>query len=193
MITQIKGKLVEKKPTYVVIDCQGIGYQVNISLYTHGKIGNSEELLLYTHLQIKEDSHTLYGFFNQKERSIFRLLISVSGIGSSIARTMLSSITPNEIQKAILHENLDLIRSIKGIGLKTAQRVLIELKDKVQNIEGIDQIPLSKSNTIKEETLSALEVLGYPRRQSEKLIDNIIQSEPESSVEELIKVALNKL
>ena len=193
MITQIKGKLVEKKPTYVVIDCQGIGYQVNISLYTHGKIGNSEELLLYTHLQIKEDSHTLYGFFNQKERSIFRLLISVSGIGSSIARTMLSSITPNEIQKAILHENLDLIRSIKGIGLKTAQRVLIELKDKVQNIEGIDQIPLSKSNTIKEETLSALEVIGYPRRQSEKLIDNIIQSEPESSVEELIKVALNKL
>ena len=193
MITQIKGRLVEKNLTNVVIDCHGVGYYINISLNTHSQIGNSEELLLFTHLHIKEDSHTLYGFVTQNERSIFRLLISISGIGPSIARTMLSSMDPNEIQKSILGENLDAIKSIKGIGLKTAQRVLIELKDKVQKIEGFDEIVKSKSNTIKEETLSALEVLGYSRRQTEKVIDNIIQSHPESSIEELIKSALNKL
>ena len=193
MITQIKGRLVEKNLTNVVIDCHGVGYYINISLNTHSQIGNSEELLLFTHLHIKEDSHTLYGFVTQNERSIFRLLISISGIGPSIARTMLSSMDPNEIQKAILGENLEAIKSIKGIGLKTAQRVLIELKDKVQKIEGFDENLQSKSNTIKEETLSALEVLGYSRRQTEKVIDNIIQSHPESSIEELIKSALNKL
>ncbi len=193
MITHIKGKLIQKHPTHVIIDCGGIGYLINISLNTYDQIGNDEFLFLYTHLQIKEDSQTLFGFFNISERAVFRALISVSGIGPSIARTMLSSLTPSEIQKAILSEDLELIKSIKGIGLKTAQRVLIELKDKIKNIQGIDEIPFSKSNTIKEETLSALEVLGYPRRQSEKLIDNIIQSEPESSLEDLIKIALNKL
>ena len=193
MITQIKGRLVEKNLTNVVIDCHGVGYYINISLNTHSQIGNSEELLLFTHLHIKEDSHTLYGFVTQNERSIFKLLISISGIGPSIARTMLSSMDPNEIQKSILGENLEAIKSIKGIGLKTAQRVLIELKDKVQKIEGFDENLQSKSNTIKEETLSALEVLGYSRRQTEKVIDHIIQSHPESSIEELIKSALNKL
>ena len=193
MITQIRGRLVEKNLTNVVIDCHGVGYYINISLNTHSQIGNSEELLLFTHLHIKEDSHTLYGFVTQNERSIFRLLISISGIGPSIARTMLSSMDPHEIQKSILGENLEAIKSIKGIGLKTAQRVLIELKDKVQKIEGFDENLQSKSNTIKEETLSALEVLGYSRRQTEKVIDNIIQSHPESSIEELIKSALNKL
>ena len=193
MITQIKGRLVEKNLTNVVIDCHGVGYYINISLNTHSQIGNSEELLLFTHLHIKEDSHTLYGFVTQNERSIFRLLISISGIGPSIARTMLSSMDPHEIQKSILGENLEAIKSIKGIGLKTAQRVLIELKDKVQKIEGFDENLQSKSNSIKEETLSALEVLGYSRRQTEKVIDNIIQSHPESSIEELIKSALNKL
>lgn len=193
MITQIKGRLVEKNLTNVVIDCHGVGYYINISLNTHSQIGNSEELLLFTHLHIKEDSHTLYGFVTQNERSIFRLLISISGIGPSIARTMLSSMDPHEIQKSILGENLEAIKSIKGIGLKTAQRVLIELKDKVQKIQGFDENLQSKSNTIKEETLSALEVLGYSRRQTEKVIDNIIQSHPESSIEELIKSALNKL
>ncbi|MBA23004.1 MAG: Holliday junction branch migration protein RuvA [Flavobacteriales bacterium] len=193
MITQIKGKLIEKHPTHVVIDCNGIGYMVHISLHTYGQIGDGELIKLFTHLQVKEDSHTLFGFHQNIERSIFRLLISISGIGASIARTMLSSMSPEEIQHAILSENLAAIKAVKGIGLKTAQRVLIELKDKVQKTEGIDDIPVLQSNRIKEETLSALEVLGYPRRQSEKLIDNIIQSEPESSLEDLIKIALNKL
>ena len=193
MITQLQGRLIEKHPTHVVIDCQGVGYEVNISLNTYGEIGNEENIRLYTHLQIREDAHTLYGFFQPVERSIFRLLISISGIGASIARTMLSSMTPVEIQQAIVQENLAAIKAVKGIGLKTAQRVLIELKDKIQTVAGMDEIPVFKSNTIKEETLSALEVLGYPRRQAEKVIDNILQSEPDSSVEALIKQALNKL
>ena len=193
MITQLQGRLIEKNPTYVVIDCHGVGYEVNISLHTYGMIGSDENIRLYTHLQIREDAHTLYGFYQPMERSIFRLLISISGIGASIARTMLSSMTPTEIQQAIVHEDLAAIKAVKGIGLKTAQRVLIELKDKIQNVAGMDEIPALKSNTIKEETLSALEVLGYPRRQAEKVIDNIIQSAPYSSVEEIIKQALNKL
>lgn len=193
MITQLHGRLIEKNPTYVVIDCHGVGYEVNISLNTYGQIGSDENIRLHTHLQIREDAHTLYGFYQPMERSIFRLLISISGIGANIARTMLSSMTPVEIQQAIVHEDLAAIKAVKGIGLKTAQRVLIELKDKIQNVAGMDEIPAIKSNTIKEETLSALEVLGYPRRQAEKVIDNIIQSAPESSVEELIKQALNKL
>lgn len=193
MITQLQGRLIEKNPTYVVIDCHGVGYEVNISLHTYGMIGSDENIRLYTHLQIRDDAHTLYGFYQPMERSIFRLLISISGIGASIARTMLSSMTPTEIQQAIVHEDLAAIKAVKGIGLKTAQRVLIELKDKIQNVAGMDEIPILKSNTIKEETLSALEVLGYPRRQAEKVIDNIIQSAPDSSVEELIKQALNKL
>ena len=193
MITQLHGRLIEKNPTYVVIDCHGVGYEVNISLHTYGQIGSDENIRLHTHLQIREDVHTLYGFYQPMERSIFRLLISISGIGANIARTMLSSMTPVEIQQAIVHEDLAAIKAVKGIGLKTAQRVLIELKDKIQNVAGMDEIPALKSNTIKEETLSALEVLGYPRRQAEKVIDNIIQSAPESSVEELIKQALNKL
>ena len=193
MIAQIKGKLVEKHPTHVIIDCNGLGYMVHISLHTFGQLGDDESIKLYTHLQVKEDSHTLFGFFQPIERTIFRLLISISGIGASIARTMLSSMSPQEIQHAILSENLAAIKGVKGIGLKTAQRVLIELKDKVHKIEGNDEIPVLQSNRTKEETLSALEVLGYPRRQSEKVVDNILQSTPDSSIEELIKIALNKL
>ncbi len=193
MITQLQGRLIEKNPTTVVIDCNGVGYEVNISLHTYGQLGADENIRLFTHLQIREDAHTLYGFFQPMERSIFRLLISISGIGANIARTMLSSMTPVEIQQAIVNEDLAAIKAVKGIGLKTAQRVLIELKDKIQNVAGMEEIPVVKSNTIKEETLSALEVLGYQRRQAEKVIDNIIQTAPESSVEELIKQALNKL
>ena len=193
MIAQIKGKLIEKYPTHVIIDCNGLGYMVNISLHTYGQLGDDEAIKLFTHLQIKEDSHTLFGFFQAIERTVFRLLISISGIGASIARTMLSSMSPIEIQHAILTENLAAIKAVKGIGLKTAQRVLIELKDKVQKIEGNDEIPILQSNRTKEEALSALEVLGYPRRQSEKVVDNILQSTPDSSIEEVIKIALNKL
>ena len=193
MINQLHGRLIEKNPTYVVIDCHGVGYEVNISLHTYGQIGSDENIRLHTHLQIRDDVHTLYGFYQPMERSIFRLLISISGIGANIARTMLSSMSPLEIQQAIIHEDLAAIKAVKGIGLKTAQRVLIELKDKIQNVTGMYEIPALKSNTIKEETLSALEVLGYSRKASEKVVDNLIQGNPDGSVEDLIKGALNKL
>ena len=193
MITQLKGKLVEKYPTHLVIDCQGVGYEVNISLFTFGQIKKEDTIKLYTHLQIREDAHLLYGFITELDRAVFRLLISVSGIGTSTARTMLSSLTPKDVQNAILSDDTDRIKSVKGIGLKTAQRVIIELKDKIKNLQGIDEIYQKSNNTNKEETLSALEVLGYSRRNSEKVIDNLIQGDPERSVETLIKLALNKL
>ena len=193
MITQIKGKLVEKNPTQVVVDCNGIGYEVNISLYTFSSLSSDENIKLFTHLQVREDAHILYGFFTVLERAVFRLLISVSGIGTSTARTMLSSLTPSEIQQAIGTEDVATIQGVKGIGLKTAQRVIIELKDKIKSLQGTDEIPVFKSNTIKEETLSALEVLGYSRKASEKVVDKLIQGDPDGSVEELIKSALNKL
>jgi len=193
MITQIKGKLVEKNPTQVVIDCNGIGYEINISLFTFSSLSSDENIKLFTHLQVREDAHILYGFFTVLERAVFRLLISVSGIGSSTARTMLSSLTPAEIQHAIGTEDVATIQGVKGIGLKTAQRLIIELKDKIKSLQGTDEIPVFKSNTIKEETLSALEVLGYSRKASEKIVDKLIQGEPDSSVEGLIKSALNKL
>ena len=193
MITQIKGRLIEKTPTYLVIDCNGIGYEVNISLNTFSSISSEENIQLFTHLQIREDAHILYGFFTVVERTVFRLLISISGIGTSTARTMLSSLTPNEIQQAIIADDVPKIQGIKGIGLKTAQRVIIELKDKIKSLHGIEEIPTSESNTIKEETLSALEVLGYSRKSSEKVVDNLIHGNPSITIEDLIKGALNKL
>ena len=193
MITQIIGRLVEKTPTQVVIDCNGVGYAVNISLHTFSQINDNENIKLYTHLQVREDSHTLFGFNTTIERSVFLLLISVSGIGSSTARMMLSSLEPLQIKREIISDDLNTIKSVKGIGLKTAQRVLIELKDKMLNLQVEGEIQNFGNNTIKDEALSALEVLGYTRKQSERILDSIIQSAPESSVEELIKEALNKL
>ncbi|MEL0183820.1 MAG: Holliday junction branch migration protein RuvA [Bacteroidota bacterium] len=193
MITQIKGRLVEKSPTELVIDCNGIGYLVNISLNTYSLLSESESISLYTHLQVKEDSHTLFGFFEKTERNLFRKLISVSGIGASTARTMLSSLSPDEIQRAILSENVTTIQSIKGIGLKTAQRVIIELRDKVAVLGDVDDSTIGMSNSKREEALSALEVLGYSRKQTTKVIDKIIGDNSEISVEGIIKDALNKL
>ena len=194
MITHIKGKLVEKSPTSVIIDVNGIGYLINISLNTFSAIPDQENLKLYTHLQIKEDSHTLFGFYSLKEREIFRLLISVSGIGASIARTMLSSLTPEQIIQGISIGDSAMIQSVKGIGLKTSQRVIIELKDKVLKIYDLDdKISFQNNNTAKEEALSALEVLGINKKNSEKLVDKIILDNPETSLETIIKEALKNL
>jgi len=193
MITHLKGRLVEKTPTYVVIECAGVGYFVNISLHTFSKISDSESIQLYTHLQIKEDSHTLYGFAENSEREIFRLLLSVSGIGSSIARTMLSSLTPIQIRNAIACGDVLTIQAVKGIGAKTAQRVILDLKDKVLKIYDIDEVSPNSNNTNKEEALSALEVLGFARRQSEKAVDKVLAQDPTLSVEDIIKRALKNL
>lgn len=193
MITQLKGRMIEKSPTEVVIDCNGVGYMVHISLNTYSKLTDAESITLFTHLQVKEDSNTLFGFYEKTERNLFRQLISVSGIGASIARTMLSSLSPGEIQSAIISGNTSLIQSVKGIGLKTAQRVIIELKDKVSSISENDNFIGTMSNTNKDEALSALEVLGYSRKNTNKVIETLLNNSPEMSVEELIKSALNKL
>ena len=193
MITHVKGRLVEKAPTSVVIESNWIGYLINISLNTFSKIPDNENLKLYTHLQIKEDSHTLYGFYTIKEREIFRLLISVNGIGSNIARTMLSSISPDQIIDAISRENVSLIQSVKGIGSKTAQRVIIDLRDKILKVYDLDEGINSSNNTNKEEALSALEVLGINKRSSERLVDKIVLENPDISVESIIKETLKNL
>ena len=193
MITQLKGRMVEKSPTEVVIDCNGVGYLVNISLNTFSKLSDSENISLFTHLQVKEDSHTLFGFFEKTERDLFRQLISVSGIGASTARTMLSSLSPNEIQSAIISGNVSTIQSVKGIGLKTAQRVIIDLKDKVSLISENDQFIGNINNTNQDEALSALEVLGYSRKQTSRVIEMLLNNSPELTVEELIKAALKKM
>ncbi|MFD2517765.1 Holliday junction branch migration protein RuvA [Salinimicrobium flavum] len=193
MIHTIKGQLVEKNPTNVVIDCNGVGYFIHISLHTYSLIPSSEAVRLYTHLQVKEDSHTLFGFWEKSEREIFRLLISVSGVGASTARTMLSSLEPKQIMEAIAAGDVGTIQSIKGIGAKTAQRVILDLKDKILKVFGLDEVSVSKSNTNKEEALSALETLGYTRKQSGKVVDRIVKEEPEATVESLIKLALKKL
>ena len=193
MITHLQGKLVEKNPTHLVIDCHGVGYEVHISLHTFGQIPDQENVRVYTHLQIREDAHQIFGFFTSQERTLFRLLIGVSGIGASTARSMLSSMEPTQIQQAVIQEDLKTIKSIKGIGLKTAQRLILELKDKISRSDLGAEIPAVLNNTSKEETLSALEVLGYTRKASEKIVDQLIQASPDSSVEQLIKGALNKL
>ncbi|MDT7832693.1 Holliday junction branch migration protein RuvA [Flavobacteriaceae bacterium S356] len=193
MITQIRGRLVEKNPTYVVVDCSGVGYLLHISLNTFSSLPEEEAVKLYTHLSIREDAHTLYGFVSKTEREVFKLLISVSGVGPSIARTMLSSMSAEEVQQAIASDNVATIQSVKGIGAKTAQRVIVDLKDKILKTFDIDEVSISESNTNKDEALSALEVLGFSRKQSEKVVTAILKESPESTVESLIKRALKNL
>jgi len=193
MITQIRGKLIEKTPTYVIVDVSGVGYWLNISLNTFSLLPDDEAIMLYTHLSVKEDSHTLYGFSTKVEREIFKLLISVSGVGPSIARTMLSSMTTDEIQQAIASGNVSVIQSVKGIGTKTAQRVLVDLKDKISKTFAIDEVSFAKSNTNKNEALSALEVLGFNKKQAEKVLDKILLEDKTARVETLIKKALKNL
>ena len=193
MITQIRGRLVEKSPTGVVIDCNGVGYFIHISLHTFSQLTDSESIKLLTHLQVKEDAHQLYGFATAMEREIFRLLISVSGIGTNTARTMLSSLTPKQVREGIAAEDLALIQSVKGIGLKTALRVIIDLMDKILKIYDIDETLSVSNNTNKDEALSALEVLGFAKKQSERIVVKILSNTPEASVEFLIKEALKNL
>jgi len=193
VITHLRGKLIEKNPTHVIIECAGVGYFVNISLHTYSLIGADENILLYTHLQVREDAHTLFGFAERQEREIFRLLLSVSGIGSSIARTMLSSLTPLQVRDAIAGENVPSIQAIKGIGAKTAQRVILDLKDKVLKVQGMAELSHESNNTNREEALSALEVLGFARKQAEKAVDRVLEKDPALSVENTIKQALKNL
>ncbi|MCW8981866.1 MAG: Holliday junction branch migration protein RuvA [Altibacter sp.] len=193
MITHIEGRLVEKNPTDVVIDCNGVGYLIHISLHTFSELPASENVKLFTHLQVREDAHTLYGFSSAAEREIFRLLLSVSGVGASTARTMLSSLSPQQVTEAIASEDVATIQSVKGIGAKTAQRVILDLKDKILKVYGLSPISAVSSNTNKNEALSALETLGFARKQAEKVCDKIVQQNPDATVEMIIKQALKNL
>ncbi|MDO6471403.1 Holliday junction branch migration protein RuvA [Maribacter sp. 1_MG-2023] len=193
MIHHLRGKLVEKNPTHVIIECSGVGYFVNISLNTFSKLPEQENISVFTHLQVKEDSHTLFGFVEKSEREIFRLLLSVSGIGSSIARTMLSSMSPSQVRDAIANGDVASIQAVKGIGAKTAQRVILDLRDKVLKVYDIDELSLSINNTNKDEALSALEVLGFARKQSERVVDKVLSQDASLSVENIIKLALKNL
>ena len=193
MIAHIQRKLVEKLPTEVVIDCNGVGYHVNISLHTYGLLPATDFVKLFTHLIIKEDSHSLYGFVEKSEKEIFKLLLSVSGIGANIARTMLSSIEPKQIINAIGSGDVGTIQSIKGIGIKTAQRTILDLKEKVLKLYDLDEVSMLQNNTNKDEALSALEVLGFVRKSAEKVVEKIVATMPDATVETIIKQALKNL
>lgn len=192
MISHIQGRLVEKNPTDVVIECNGVGYFLNISLHTFSQLPSSENIKLYSHLIVREDAHILYGFASREEREIFKLLITVSGVGPATARTMLSSLSPEQVMDAISSEDATTLQSVKGIGAKTAQRVILDLKDKILRDSNLS-ISLPKSNTRKNEALSALETLGFIRKKAEKVCDVILKEDPEASVETIIKLALKRL
>ena len=194
MYDYIVGKLAELTPTHAVVEVGGLGYHVNISLQTYSAINGMNEVKLYLHQVIREDAHLLYGFFEAKEREIFRLLISVSGVGASTARLILSSLNADELQAAILTENINLIKQVKGIGLKTAQRIVVDLKDKVVGDDfASKQIMPAAHNTSRDEALSALVMLGFSKPATEKVLDQIIRESGGGAVEELIKSALKRL
>ena len=193
MYEYIKGALIEAAPTYAVVESGGIGYYINISVNTYSQISQAKEVLLFLHLIVREDAHLLYGFATKEERKMFRQLIAVSGIGANTAGVMLSSMTVNEIVGAVMTENVNAIKSVKGIGLKTAQRVIIELKDKVGGVEVVDTMPGNNAATIKEEALAALVMLGFVKTQAAKVLDKIIAGGGITTVEQLIKLALKQL
>lgn len=193
MIHHLRGKLTEVNPAYAVIDCGGVGYLVNITLNTYTNISGKEEVTLYTLAIYKEDSQTLFGFTSKLEKNMFVLLISVSGVGGNTARVILSSLSSQEVQDCIASENVGVLQSVKGIGAKTAQRIIVDLKDKVANI-GVDMSSSPKlGNNVITQASTALEVLGYPTRQTDKLLFSIKNENPSVGLEDMIKIALKKL
>lgn len=193
MYEYLNGKLAYKAPTHVVLDVGGVGYHVHISLHTFSQIKDNEQCKLFISFQVREDAHTLFGFAEEGERRLFEHLISVSGIGPNTGRMILSSITPDEIQSAIIQGNVPLIQRVKGIGPKTAQRMVLELQDKLKK-QGPDALTvIHRQQSIPEEALSALIMLGFARSQAEKVLTAILQGNPNLTVEALIKEALKKL
>ena len=193
MISFIKGKNIEISPTKLIVDVNGVGYEILISLRTYSKIKNIDKVNIFTHLNVKEDSHTLYGFYNKKERKTFLDLISISGVGPSTAIVILSSLSASELKKAIVESDVNKIKSVKGIGLKTAERIILELKDKISK-EDIEDIKFVQSfdNTIRNEALSALSSLGISKNVVERHIDNILEKNINITLEELIREVLKK-
>ncbi|MEZ5107241.1 MAG: Holliday junction branch migration protein RuvA [Draconibacterium sp.] len=189
----IRGIIIERNPASLVIEAGGVGYFVNISLNTYSKVTTQKEQQVFLHQVVREDAHTLYGFADKNERSLFRNLISVNGVGSGTAIMMLSSLNPDEIIAAITTENVAVLKAVKGIGAKTAQRIIIDLKDKLGKLHETDQILVSPNNTIRNESLSALVMLGFVKKDAEKIVTKILQEQPESTVESVIKMALKRL
>ncbi len=193
MLEYIKGHIIESSPAHCIIENNGIGYFINISLNTYSKLQNQKEIQIFIFEQIREDAHNLYGFYDTTERNMFIHLISVNGIGANTARMMLSSMSPGEIHDAISSGNVNLLKGIKGIGAKTAQRIIVDLADKLGK-EPIDQkIFVETNNTLKDEALSALVMLGFVKNSAQKVVDKIISADPTIKVEELIKKALKML
>ncbi len=193
MIEYIKGAITSITPTYLTLETGGIGYFISISVTTFSKLEGKSEYKILVHEVIREDSHQLFGFADTEERDIFRLLISVSGVGASTARMMLSSLSPGEIEKAIIGSDVNVLKSVKGIGLKTAQRIIVDLKDKLGKQAGSDEIFAFADNTKREEALSALVMLGFAKSAVFKVLDKIVREEKNLTVEDLIKRALKNL
>jgi len=193
MIAYLKGTFAYKSPAMVYVDLQGVGYEVNISLHTYGKISGLEKGTLYTYLQIKEDGHTLYGFFDQDEKTMFVKLISISGVGAATARMMLSSMKPEEIQQAILVGNTKQLEGIKGIGKKTAERIVLELKDKLGKLDSQNVNSGLINNTLEQDALNALQALGIPKPAAEGAIKKALSGNSNYNLEQLIKKALQSI
>ncbi len=200
MIEYIRGGLVELSPATAVIDCNGLGYAVNISLNTYAALQGKKECKLFIHEAIREDAYTLYGFIDKQERELFLLLISVSGIGGNTARMILSALSPAELINAIASGNANLLKMVKGIGLKTAQRVIVDLKDKIKS-SSVDTDGMSRPDTslsaaqtrVHEEAVAALTMLGFSQAPTQKVVTGILQEEPKAPVEHVIKLALKRL
>jgi len=193
MISFLRGQIVEKSPTWVWIDVNGVGYEVHISLHTYSSIQDKTEGLLYTILLVREDAHLLYGFAEKSERDLFQHLISVSGVGASTARVMLSYLKPEELIAAIVQSNVKALESIKGIGKKTAERLVLELKDKLSKIIPLTNNSTLINNTLQQDALNALTALGIPKQAAAQVVEKTLKANPELGVEDLVKKALRSL
>ncbi|MCP4312816.1 MAG: Holliday junction branch migration protein RuvA [Bacteroidetes bacterium] len=186
----IEGEFVEKSPAHLIVQAGHLAYYINISVNTYSQVSNLSGGRVYLHFVVREDAQILYGFGSREEREIFRLLISVSGVGANTARLIISSLSPDEVTQAILAGNVSVLQGIKGIGAKSAQRLIVDLKDKVGKGAGIDELFFSQDNTSREEALSALVALGFPKKSVEKILTRILSEQPELTVEEVVKAAL---
>jgi Holliday junction DNA helicase RuvA len=186
----IEGEFVEKSPAHLIVKAAHLAYYINISVYTYSQLSQLSSGRVYLHFVVREDAQLLYGFSSREEREIFRSLISVSGVGANTARLILSSLTPGEVSQAILAGNVTVLQGIKGIGAKSAQRIIVDLRDKIGKGAGIDDLIISQDNTTREESLSALVALGFPKKTVEKILTRILSEQPELSVEEVVKAAL---
>ena len=193
MISFLRGRFVEKTPTHVWMDVNGVGYELHISLNTFSKVQQKEEGLLYTILLIREDAHLLYGFSDLSERDLFQQLISVSGVGASTARVMLSYLKPEELVQAIVQGNVKALESIKGIGKKTAERLVLELKDKLAKITPVSNNSPLINNSLQQDALNALTALGIPKQAASMVVEKTLKANPEMGVEDLVKMALRSL